>query len=209
MLAKNYVVTMNVRRSHWKNTTLAQWSERWGLALAGCGMSTVILTKNSPDKGNTRTFSSCSSSHTGSEIFFQSSQYTNFHTRNSNWLRPSMIDTHGAKDPDCSVASEVWGIICEMKFCIVDNFLFEGTCFLRISNGPAIHEMHVCHFPSRVIRFHYKTTKWISNWMSITTPTITTFSLVVHMQRIYWVYRDIHNTCKGRVSKHLWCALTS
>jgi hypothetical protein len=28
MLAKNYVVTMNVRRSHWKNTTLAQWSER-------------------------------------------------------------------------------------------------------------------------------------------------------------------------------------
>jgi hypothetical protein len=65
-----------------------------------------------------------------------------------------MIDTRGAKDPDFSVAGEVWGIICEMEFCIVDNVLFEATCFLRISTGTAMHEMYVCHFLSRVIRFH-------------------------------------------------------
>jgi hypothetical protein len=74
-----------------------------------------------------------------------------------------MIDIHGAKDPDWSAAREVWVIICGMEFCIVDNVLIEATCFLRISIGTAIREMHICHLLSRVIRFHYNTTKWISN----------------------------------------------
>jgi hypothetical protein len=34
--------------------------------------------EKSPDKGNADTFSSCNSSHTGSRIFFQFSQYENF-----------------------------------------------------------------------------------------------------------------------------------
>jgi hypothetical protein len=52
-------------------------------------------------------------------------------------------------------------------------FCADATCFLRISIGTAIHEIHVVHFPSRVITFHYKTTKRISNRIK---TTITTFS---------------------------------
>jgi hypothetical protein len=65
-----------------------------------------------------------------------------------------------------SVAGEVWGIICGMGFGV------EVMFFPRISIGTAIHGMYICHFPSRGIRFRYKTTKRISNQMSITTPTI-------------------------------------
>jgi hypothetical protein len=53
-----------------------------------------------------------------------------------------------------------------MGFCV------EATHFQRISIGMAIHEMHVCQFPSRVIRFRYKTTKWISDRMNIATPPL-------------------------------------
>lgn len=100
MFATNYVFTMHFGRSHWKYTILARWSEKWGLALTGCGRNKVILTKDSPDKWNTRTFSRCSSSHTGSGIFSHSSQYINFHIGNSKWSWPSMIDTRGTKDWD-------------------------------------------------------------------------------------------------------------
>jgi hypothetical protein len=34
--------------------------------------------ENSPDKGNTNAFSSCCSSHTGSRMIYDSSQYANF-----------------------------------------------------------------------------------------------------------------------------------
>jgi hypothetical protein len=71
-----------------------------------------------------------------------------------------------------SVADEVWWIICGMGFCVVDNVLRRDNVL------PENFHRHG-RFPSRIIRFRYKTTKWISNRMNIATPTITAFPIVV------------------------------
>jgi hypothetical protein len=48
-----------------------------------------------------------------------------------------------------------WDSTFQTMFCI------EVKSFQRISIGTAIQEMHICHFPKRVIRFYYKATKEI------------------------------------------------
>jgi hypothetical protein len=86
-------------------------------------------------------------------------------------------------------------------------FCIEATCFPRISTTTAIHEMHVCHFPDWVIRFHCKTIKHISNRTTITTSSIDAFS-VVHKQCIYWAYWGSSSICKQKANKGTWCILT-
>jgi hypothetical protein len=61
------------------NTTLARWSGGVRACLHSLDVVWVkwLFMENSPDKGNTDTFSSCYSSHTGSGIFFHSSHCVN------------------------------------------------------------------------------------------------------------------------------------
>jgi hypothetical protein len=69
--------------------------------------------ENSPDKGNNDTFNSCSSSHSGSGIFFHSSQYrTNISGVRTDQSLPRS-DARGAKDLDSlsrwwSLVNNVW-----------------------------------------------------------------------------------------------------
>jgi hypothetical protein len=83
-----------------------------------------------------------------------------------------------------SVADGFWRIICFFggrgASLLWVLFGIKATCSQRISVGTTVHEMHVCHFPSRVIRLYYVTTKRIAKQMSITTSTITEFSLATH-----------------------------
>jgi hypothetical protein len=51
-----------------------------------------LFMENSPDKGNTDTFRSCSSSHKGSGISFHSSQCANFSKTSSYVSRHSFLD---------------------------------------------------------------------------------------------------------------------
>jgi hypothetical protein len=95
----------------------------------------------------------------------------------------------------CLVTGKVWWIICGMGFYIM--FCIKAMCFRRISIGTATHEMHACHFLSRVIRLHYKTTKWIFRWNECHN-TINCY-LSVHKYCIYWVQSQ--NRCKGNVDK--------
>jgi hypothetical protein len=68
---------------------------------------------------------------------------------------------------------------------LLDGLCVEATCFPRVSIGTTVREMHICDFPSTVIRSRYKTTKRVSNRMSITTSATFVFFLsrtqVVHV----------------------------
>jgi hypothetical protein len=58
-----------------------------------------LLMENSPERRNTNTFSSCNSSHAGSGIFFNFSQYCNFNSGKSNCSRSSAIRRQWSKGP--------------------------------------------------------------------------------------------------------------
>lgn len=83
-------------------------------------------------------------------------------------------------------------------------FGVKATCFQRISEGTTVHEMHVCHYPNRVIRLYYETTKRVVNQMSITTSTIIEFSLAAHK----WCLCVFHAAVKFPASYILFATLT-
>jgi hypothetical protein len=60
---------------------------RWSVGLHSLDVVGLrrLLMENSPDKGKPITYSSCNSSHTGSCIFFRSSQYANISVGTDFW----------------------------------------------------------------------------------------------------------------------------
>jgi hypothetical protein len=106
-LISNCVFTTQFARSHWQNTALALWP---GGVRACTSLDVVwvewLFEENSPDKGNTDTFSSCNSSHTGSGIFLHSSQYANFSKTHPYLSRHWFLETS-------------WlGLLCSFKWVL-------------------------------------------------------------------------------------------
>jgi hypothetical protein len=141
-------------------------------------LDVVWETVKSSDKGNTETLSSCNWWHTGSGNFFHSSQYTNFHSRSS---RPTEQRTK-----ICSVVAAVSWIICGMGVCV------EATWHSHSWNARLPFPELNNEIP---LQNHIKR---VSKRKSITTPTVSVFSLAVHKQCLFWVYWDSHSTCKER-----------
>jgi hypothetical protein len=141
-----------------------------------------LFMRSSSDKGNSDAFSSCNSSHTGSGIFFRSSQHANFHVGSclliGAFCNPKPMEQRTYFH---SVASEIWWMVCMMDSGVVENVLHRVDVLLQNFHWPG-HARNSClPFPEQSNRFHYKTTKWILNRMSITTPTIAAFPILVRL----------------------------
>jgi hypothetical protein len=120
ILATDSVFAMYFARSQWQTPPLhkGQWEQQ--LALNGCGRVKWLFMVHSPEKGNTSTFSSCSSSHTSFRIFFCSYQDANFPIGSSNWQRTLAIRWSGAKGSDSF--SRCWSLVTN----VYDRILRSG-----------------------------------------------------------------------------------
>jgi hypothetical protein len=135
---------------------------------------------NSSDEGNTNTFSVQFFSHWCQDLLplfsVRELSYWEF------WLIKAFHNVMPIEQRTQirSVTGEVWSVIFGMGFYIVDNVVCRGDVLPENFHWHSLTWNAICHFPSRVIKFHYKTTKRTSNQMSITPPTITAFSLGEH-----------------------------
>jgi hypothetical protein len=113
--AEHHHLTM-VRRCdglHWPDVVLV-WIKWWFI-------------ENYPDNVNSDTTIRCSSSHTGSRIFFSLFSVSKIPHQKFGVFRDI---THGKKMIQVGLAADkVWWIICGLEFCVVDKVLHKDDMF--------------------------------------------------------------------------------